>query len=213
MSGMILAAFQLGFVYALLPGPILIASSQCVVTGGWRRGCWFILGVTLADLIYIAIIHWGFTSLWMENGLVSLGLWLFGGGWLIKLGLDAMRVRPAAQRLGSAVFAARDFQRTLADGLFINLFNPLTILGWIGLGMNFIALWSRDGEMPEEDSLLVLMTILSGVLTWQLLVVAFISVVRQQIHRRVLRSLSLGGGVCLIVYGLSAWLSAARAIV
>ena len=90
MSGIIMATFQLGFVYALLSGPILIASSQYVVTGGWRRGCWFILGVTLADLIYIAVVHWGFTSLWMENNVLNLGLWVLGGAWLIKLGLDAM---------------------------------------------------------------------------------------------------------------------------
>jgi threonine/homoserine/homoserine lactone efflux protein len=62
MSSMIFAAFQLGFVYSLLSGPILIASSQCVVTGGWRRGCWFLLGVTLADAIYIAIIYWGLST-------------------------------------------------------------------------------------------------------------------------------------------------------
>jgi threonine/homoserine/homoserine lactone efflux protein len=210
MSGMILAAFQLGFVYALLPGPILIASSQYVVTGGWQRGCWFILGVTLADLIYIAVTHWGFRSLWMENGLVSLCLWILGGAWLIKLGLDAMRAKPDADPTGRPVSSVRDFRRTLADGLFINLLNPLTLLGWIGLGANFIGLWGQ--AMPEDNSLPVLLTILSGILTWQLLVVAFISVVRQQIHGRVLKSLSLVGGICLIGYGLSAWVSAARTI-
>ena len=106
--------------------------------------------------------------------------------------------------------SVRDFRRTLADGRFINLLNPLTIIGWIGLGANFIALWDR--AMPDDNSLPVLLTILSGILTWQLLVVALISVMRQQIHGRVLKSLSLVGGVCLISYGLSAWISAARTI-
>jgi threonine/homoserine/homoserine lactone efflux protein len=78
MSGMILTAFQLGFVYSLLPGPILFASSQRVVTSGLRQGCWFILGVTLADLIYIALIHWGLSGLLTENRLLSTGLWILG---------------------------------------------------------------------------------------------------------------------------------------
>jgi threonine/homoserine/homoserine lactone efflux protein len=55
-------AFQLGFIYSLLSGPTFITSSQCVITGGWRQSCWFILGVTL------------------------------GGARLIKIGFDAMRL-------------------------------------------------------------------------------------------------------------------------
>lgn len=213
MTGMMLAAFQLGFVYSLLPGPILIASSQRVVLGGWRQGCWFVIGVTLADLVYIVIVHWGISRLLTDNPLVSLGLWLVGGAWLMKLGLDALRVPLSDSHSGVAVSRASDIKHTLADGLFINLFNPLTIVGWVALGANFAALWHPKQTMPEGDGLLVLFIILSGILTWQLLVVGFVGIVRHQIHWRLLKSLSVVSGAGLMVYGLGAWVAAASLIV
>ncbi len=212
MSAMIVAAFQLGFVYSLLPGPILIASSQHVVMGGWRQGCWFILGVTLADLIYIAIIQWGVSNFLMDNPLVSLGLWVLGGGWLIKLGLDAVRVPFNPHALDETAIHGRHFKQTLADGLFVNLLNPLTVVGWIALGANMVVLWNPTRLSPDGDSLLILLTILCGILTWQLLLVGFMACVRQQIPPQLLKSLSVVGGICLIVYGVSAWVSAANLI-
>lgn len=212
MPSMIFAAFQLGFVYSLLPGPILIASSQCVVTGGWRRGCWFILGVTLADAIYIAIIHWGLSSSLMNNQLISLALWILGGAWLIKIGFDALRVLFSDQSPDEVHFQLSDFRRTLTLGFCINLFNPLTIVGWVALGANFVMLSTPSLTIWEGGSLLLLLTILLGMLTWQLLVVGFISVIRQQMHQRLLKLLSLVGGSSLIVYGLGAWVSAINLI-
>jgi threonine/homoserine/homoserine lactone efflux protein len=212
MSGVIIAAFQLGFVYSLLPGPILIASSQRVVTGGWRQGCWFILGVTLADLLYIAVIHWGLTSL-LNNQFLSIGLWILGGGWLIKLGVDALRIPSEDQSLSKAAPTSVDSKRTLADGLFINLLNPLTVVGWVALGANFIALSNPTVVTAEAGNLMVLFVILAGILTWQLLVVGFVSIVRQQIPGRLLKSLSLVGGICLVAYGIGAWVSAVNLLI
>lgn len=212
MTGMMITAFQIGFVYSLLPGPILFASSQRVVTRGLREGCWFILGVTLADLIYIALIHWGLSGFLTENRLMSIGLWMLGGGWLIKLGVDAIRVPVHARSSGKQLRIQPGSGRTLVDGLFINLFNPLTLLGWIALGANFIATINPQDTMTYNNLLLILLAILAGILTWQVFIIVFSGIIRQQMHEGVLKWLSLGGGVCLIAYGMSAWVSAAGLI-
>ncbi len=208
MSGIMLAAFQLGFVYSLVPGPILIASSQRVVSGGWRQGCWFILGVTLADLIYIAVVHWGFSKLFTSNHLISIGLWILGGTWLMKLGIDALRASSQKQSLSKSMAAPRDSRRTVADGLLINLLNPLTIVGWIALAANFLMLSNSNASPGDAENLTVFFVVLLGILSWQLLVVGFFSIVRKQFHSRLFKSLSLIGGIGLVVYGLGSWLSA-----
>jgi threonine/homoserine/homoserine lactone efflux protein len=213
MSAMVFAAFQLGLVYSLLPGPILITSSQCVITGGWRQGCWFLLGVTLADAIYIAIIHWGLSNLLTDNQLINLTLWILGGAWLIKIGFDAMRLPFDGQYTKNVPLLARNFGSEIVNGLCVNLLNPLTIVGWIALGANFVTLWDSSVSVSDEDSLLILLTILVGILTWQLLVVGLVGVFRQQIHQRLLKSLSRMGGIGLILYGAGAWVSAVRLIV
>jgi threonine/homoserine/homoserine lactone efflux protein len=212
MTAMIFAAFQLGFVYSLLPGPVIIASSQRAVTGGWRQGLWFIVGVTLADLFYIAVINWGLSDIMTNSPLLSLAFWVLGGGWLVKLGLDAMRVPLDEQWFRTAIRKTLNFRRTMVDGLLINLLSPLTVVGWIALGANFIAQDNSNIALPDNANLITLLAILAGVLAWQVLIVGVASLLRQQINRRLLKTLSLIGGVCLIVYGLGAWISAAHLI-
>lgn len=212
MSSMYLAAFQLGVIYALLPGPILIGSSQRVVTSGWSQGLWFILGATFADLIYIALVQLGISSLLTDNLLISLVLGVVGGGWLIKLGTDAIRVPVKHRSVSNAILKSADFKQALTDGLIINLFNPFAIVGWLSLVASFAVLWSPNGAMHEVDSLLILLMFLSGKKVWQLLVVGIISKARQQMHWRWVKSLSLVGGLCLIICGIGSWLSAAHLI-
>jgi threonine/homoserine/homoserine lactone efflux protein len=124
-----------------------------------------------------------------------------------------MRVPVDAHSSGKGLRIQSGLGQTFVDGLFINLLNPLTLLGWIALAANFIAISNPQGTMPDADQLLVLLTILAGILTWQTLLVVFSGMIRQQIHWRVLKSLSLMDGACLILYGISAWISAAEAMI
>lgn len=212
MTTVIIAAFQLGFVYSLLPGPVTIACSQRTLTGGWRQGAWFILGVTLSDLFCIAVIFWGLADVMTNNSLLSLLFWLLSGGWLVKLGVDALRAPVGALKVQSVASQPRTVRRTLMDGVVINLLNPLTLVGWIALGTNFLAVGASDETLPANAALTVLLSMLAGVVVWELLVVGMVSVLRQQMNGRFLKSLSFVGGICLIIYGLGAWISAAQFI-
>jgi threonine/homoserine/homoserine lactone efflux protein len=212
MTAMIFAAFQLGFIYSLLPGPVIIAGSQRAVTGGWRHGLWFVVGVTLSDLFYILLVHWGISDLLASNPLLSLALGVLGGAWLIKLGLDALRVPMDETWFGGALGKRLGVRRALLDGLLINLLSPVTILGWMALGTNFVATWGQAGAMLPDDNLLALLSMLLGIVVWQILIVAIASVLRRQMNRRLLKTLSLVGGICLIVYGLGALVSASHLI-
>jgi L-lysine exporter family protein LysE/ArgO len=208
MSSMFLAAFQLGLVYALLPGPILVGSSQRVVSGGWRQGFMFVVGATVADFIYIALLHWGLCNLLVDNFFISLVLGILGGGWLIKLGVDAIRV-PIEVYSDNKADKPEGSKTALTDGFIANLLNPLAIVGWVAIGANIVATWNPQGTLQEVDSLFILIIFLSGKKVWQFLVVAVISSVRHQLHWRWLKSLSHVGGICLILFGIGTWVSAA----
>ena len=212
MIVMILAAFQLGFIYSMLPGPVTIACGQRTVMGGWRQGGWFLLGVTLSDLVCIAVIRWGLADLMTSNLVLSLIFWVLGGGWLLKLGVDALRTPVNGGKVQSAVFVPVAPRRNLMDGAAVNLFNPLTLVGWIALGANFFATGDYSPASSTDTTLMVLLAMLTGIVVWELFIMGVVSVLRRQVNGWLIRSLSLVGGVFLIIYGLGAWVSAAQLI-
>ena len=58
----------------------------------------------------------------------------------------------------------------------------------------------------------VVVAMLTGIVVWELFIMGVVSVLRRQVNGWLIRSLSLVGGVFLIIYGLGAWVSAAHLI-
>jgi threonine/homoserine/homoserine lactone efflux protein len=63
-----------------------------------------------------------------------------------------------------------------------------------------------------DDNLLALLSMLLGIVAWQVLIIALASVLRRQFDRRLLKVLSLVGGSYLILYGLGALVSTSQLI-
>src|SRR5690606_21319209 len=98
---------------------------------------------------------WGLCNLLVDNFFISLVLGILGGGWLIKLGIDAIRV-PIEVFSDNKADKPEGSKTALADGFIVNLLNPLAIVGWVAIGANIVAKWNPQGTLQEVDSLFIL---------------------------------------------------------
>ncbi len=207
MLGMIFAAFIVGLVVSMPPGPVVISTGQKAIAGGFWHAFTFNVGSLLADSVYALLVYFGLASVLADSPAFRLGLWVIGGGWLIYLGLDAIRSRlalPAAQGRAALETGWPNFR----SGLLMTLFNPLVVVGWMAIAGNFFSAWNTQWPPLERVGLLALVVMLAGAMAWVLLVALVFSRARRYISPRLLRLVSVGSGVFLVVYGLSAWWSA-----
>src|SRR5690348_16322752 len=93
MFAMIVAAFTIGVVVAMPPGPVSISGSQRAMTRGFWNACNFYMGSVVSDAFYALLVYFGVSALLANSDVFRFGLWIIGGGWLIKMGIDAMRTR------------------------------------------------------------------------------------------------------------------------
>lgn len=207
MFGMLTAAFFVGLIVALPPGPVVIATGQRAIAGGFRNAFTFNLGTILADAFYALLVYAGLAALLADSNLFRLGLWLLGGAWLCKMGLEAMRTRLDVAALDGTAQASTGW-RSFRAGVLITLLNPLTIVGWIALAGNFFTRWQPGWPTLEAAGWLAIVAMLAGALSWVVLVGLVFSRARQVISPRLLAGLSIGSGLFLMFYGLSAWWSA-----
>jgi len=127
----------LGLSIAAPVGPIGLLCIQRSVTNGRWAGLVCGLGAATADAFYGAVAAFGLTAVSNTLLRVQTPLQLFGGLFLVYLGIGTLRQRPASQaaRLENSPHLPRLFAST---GL-LTLANPMTILSFgavfAGLGL------------------------------------------------------------------------------
>ncbi|MBI5668225.1 MAG: LysE family translocator [Chloroflexi bacterium] len=207
MLAMITAAFVVGLVVAMPPGPVTISTGQRAISRGFRDALTFNLGSTLADALYALMVYFGLAALLADSVLFRLGLWTLGGGWLIYLGLEAMRSRVEVRRLEGGVREEKSWQ-ALRSGLLMTLFNPVAVISWIAIAGNFFMAWPEHWPPMEAVGLIAMAAMLVGALVWVVLLALIFSTLRRLLNPRLLRWGSIASGLFLVLYGLSAWWAA-----
>jgi L-lysine exporter family protein LysE/ArgO len=206
MAGMILAAFGIGLVVAMPPGPVTIATGQRAVSVGFWHALTFNLGSIVADTFYALLVYFGLAALLAESAPLRFGLWVLGGAWLVYLGVDAMRTTIDLHALDAGSGGLPRW-RNFRSGLMVTLLNPLTVVSWIALAGNFFNLWRAEWPLVEGVGLFAIGAMLAGAMSW--VVTLALSSVRRFVSPRLVRWVSVVSGALLVVYGLSAWVSAA----
>jgi threonine/homoserine/homoserine lactone efflux protein len=206
MLGMIFAAFVVGLVVAMPPGPVVISTGQRAIAGGFWNAFTFNMGSILADTVYALLVYFGLAALLADSDIFRLALWVIGGGWLMWLGWGALRTHIDLTALADGKRASR--WRNFRSGLLLTLFNPLTVVSWIALAGSFFMLWRSEWPPVDAFGLVAIFAMLGGALSWVFLVALVLGSVRRFVSPRLVRGISLVSGLFLIVYGLSALWSA-----
>lgn len=193
MNALFWQGVVIGFGIAMPVGPIGFLVVQRGLSGGFAHGFLSGMGAAVADAIYGAIGAFGVTAI---SGLLIEWQWafrLFGGGFLIWLGIQAFRrsgaVQAAEASRGGAFFSV----------VLLTLANPATILSFAAIFSGIVPAGSTGAGAG-----IVVLGVFLGSAAWWLFLAGLTSLTRHAVDEKVMRWISRGSGVILIAFALYA---------
>ncbi|MGG6294766.1 LysE family translocator [Leptolyngbya sp. AN02str] len=202
-----LRGLVIGFSIAAPVGPIGILCIQRTLTHGRWVGLVSGLGAATADAIYGVIAGYGFTLI--SAILVGQTLWLrlFGGIFLIYLGVKTFRSKPAEH---SAVATFDGMVSAYFSTVLLTLSNPATILAFVavfaGLDLATASDPLRSNDAERFTAAVLVLGVFLGSALWWLLLSTGVSLVQSRFNSRRLRWLNRVSGIVLLGFGMVALL-------
>ncbi|QWU15527.1 Threonine/homoserine/homoserine lactone efflux protein [Paenibacillus sophorae] len=187
-------------------GPINAAQlDKGIRSGFWHA--WFVgLGAICADILYMLLVYLGVIHL-LDSPYIKTFLWLFGFLVLTYTGIESIKDAGHVSFSGSRREDNR-LSKSLLSGFLMSLFNPLSILFWLGIYGSVLA--KAAEEYPTQQLLLYSSGIVLGILLWDISMAGAASFFRKLLTNRVLKCLSVLSGLSLVGFGLYFGLEAAR---
>jgi threonine/homoserine/homoserine lactone efflux protein len=191
-----LKGLLLGFSIAAPVGPIGVLCIKRTLTGGMMAGLISGLGTAIADTLYGLIAAFGITAVSSLLLKYTIYLRLCGGIFLLYLGYNLLRSRPAtnpAQSLSSGNWG------NFSSAFFLTLTNPLTILSFTAIFAGF-----GVGDTPGNYKLAAIMVggVFSGSLLWWLLLSSLVGILRSRFDQRKLWIVNVASGITICFFGL-----------
>lgn len=185
----------IGLSIAAPVGPIGLLCMQRTLLSGAKTGFACGLGAATADAIYGAIGAFGLTAVTQLFTSIAKPLVLFGGIFLIWMGIQVLK---AASDAKAAVVASNT--STLAafgSTMALTLANPMTILSFIAV---FSALSGSMELSPESATTMVVGVFIGSAIWWFMLSVG-VSLVRHKMNKLAMNRISKAAGFLLIAFG------------
>ncbi len=198
----LLRGLLIGFSIAAVVGPIGILCIQRSLHKGFLTGLVTGMGAATADGIYGGIAAFSLTVI--THILIGQQNWirLFGGLFLLYLGLKALLSKPAEQ---AARAGGGSLPGLYVSTLLLTLTNPLTILSFAtvfaGLGVG------TNGHGSLAAATLVTLGVFAGSSCWWLLLSGGVSLLREKLTARWLLWMNRLAGIALLIFGIIALIS------
>lgn len=169
---------------------------------GLKRGfmhAWVVgLGAVCADIIYMLLVYFGMIHL-LDAPFIKAFLWLFGFFVLVYTGVESIVNSEQVTSLETREVGESLF-KSFTSGFLMSLFNPLSILFWLGIYGSILAKMTSEYSM---DQLLVYSgAIVFGILLWDILMAGVSSIFRKILTNRLLKIISISSGLSLVGFGL-----------
>ncbi|MGG0825067.1 LysE family transporter [Paenibacillus turicensis] len=169
---------------------------------GLKRGfmhAWVVgLGAVCADIIYMLLVYFGMIHL-LDAPFIKAFLWLFGFFVLVYTGVESIVNSEQVTSLETREVGESLF-KSFTSGFLMSLFNPLSILFWLGIYGSILAKMTSEYSM---DQLLVYSgAIVFGILLWDVLMAGASSIFRKILTNRLLKIISISSGLSLVGFGL-----------
>lgn len=131
------------------PGPDMLLLIRNGLTCGRRVGFATVLGICGGLLIHVSLSVAGLAWLITRNVYVYDTVRLLGAGYLVFIGLKALKFRGALNLNGFDYRLKRSGRQGLRDGFFCNLLNPKVTIYIFSIFTQFIApgdsIWTKIG--------------------------------------------------------------------
>jgi len=196
-----LLAFSLtALLIVLLPGPNVLFTIGRALALGRRAALLTVVGTATGMYLQVVLVSQGLGVLLEQSIVLMTVVRFFGAGFLVYLGIQAIRHRnDAARDLGDV--RPIGALRTVVEGLIVGVTNPKTIVFFVAILPQFVV----HGESPLGLQMLVLGAIFIAIAAaFDSLYALGAGAARQWFGRspRRLSNLSVGGGVAMIGLGV-----------
>jgi len=188
----------IGFSIAAPVGPIGVLCIRRTLADGRLSGLVSGLGAATADAIYGCVAGFGLT--FISSFLVGQQLWLrlFGGLFLLYLGIKTLLSKPSEQ--------AAKASRTGLLGAYVSTFlltvtNPLTILSFVAI---FAGLGLANTTGSYASALILVLGVFLGSAAWWLLLTGSVSLFRTKFNTQGLLWVNRISGMIITVFGVVA---------
>jgi threonine/homoserine/homoserine lactone efflux protein len=190
---------KLGIVLAFLIGPVFFTIIQTSIERGFRNGVLVSLGVSLSDIMYVAICYFGLVK-FINDPNFRYYLAYAGGGILILFGIYHLFVKSRRRMTTSIqVTSEKKMYRYFVKGFIINGMSPMVLIFWIGA----ISIASLDFGYSKGFEFFIFFTaVLGTVLSTDILKAYLADKLRTLITHRLMVIINVAVGICLIVFGL-----------
>ena len=211
MLKLIVSAFIMGFLVSIPPGAVTMAGSQLALKRGFLKALFFGMGSTVSDIFYLVLVFFGVAELISGSSVLKIILWIFSGGLLCFWGISAFVKELKKKGEEESSSAKEPTGRFLFfSGIGITLVNPVTVIGWIGIGGHYFLTLNQSGAIPGYRGLLLIPIIIAGCFSWYLLIMFLVSRMGHLVGGFVLKILIMVSSLALAVFGIWGFVSAIR---
>ena len=188
----------LGVSLAAPIGPVNAAQLNSGIKNGFIHAWLVGLGATIADALYMFVVFLGVVHI-IKIPMVQLFLWLFGFFVLVYSGFESLA---GAKKISIDLTRGKKEPRlkSFFSGFLMSLFNPLTILFWVGIFGSILA----KTITTYEHNLLIFYcaAIFIGIIIWDFTMAGLASGLRRFLSTKLLSSISVISGFSLIGFGV-----------
>lgn len=192
----LLSGIIIGFSIAAPVGPIGVLCIRRTLAEGRLNGLVSGLGAATADAVYGSIAAFGLTII--TNALIQQQMWLrlFGGAFLIFLGVRTFFSKPSKK---SPHETRKGLLAAYGSTFFLTLTNPVTILAFAAI---FAGIGLGSTVADYASATLLVFSVFAGSAMWWLILSGTVSLMRKKVTQRVLQWINRVSGAIIVGFGV-----------
>ncbi|PRB09620.1 lysine transporter LysE [Microbacterium sp. MYb72] len=157
LTSFIIAAF----IMVVIPGPTVLFTIGRAMALGRLGGFLSILGTALGSLLLVGAVALGVGTIIAQSVVLFTIVKVLGAGYLVFLGIQAIRHRKDAAGAITGVQPRRSKIRVLVEGFVVGVSNPKSIAFFLAILPQFVDL--HTGSVPLQLFVLGAITVAIGV--------------------------------------------------
>jgi len=192
----ILQNIILGISLAAPVGPLSLA----IIKTGFNKGFWsafkVALGVVSADTTYVLLVYFGLSN-FVTIPVVKTLLFFFG--FIVLSYLGYLSIKEASANMELKKSDEKINKNLFYVGYAINISNLIAIVWWLGV---FGSILASNQDTSRALALFNSLTIVVGILLWHTGLSLSSHYGRKLLNKKVLRIISVIGGIALLAFAL-----------
>lgn len=191
------------FIMVVIPGPTVLFTIGRAMALGRIGGFLSILGTAIGSIVLVLAVALGVGTIIAQSIVLFTIVKVLGAGYLIFLGIQAIRHRKDAARAIAAEQTKRSGPRLLVEGFVVGITNPKSIAFFLAILPQFVDL--HAGSVPVQLFVLGTIVVTIGV-ACDALWVLLASAARDWFGRSPRRIEAMGATGGALMIGLGAFL-------